>query len=63
MKRILTLLKNDLLALVPGSSVPFNLHAILKLLLYAGFLLFLFQMIRTLPVFEKPRTPILERPI
>ncbi|HMU82895.1 MAG TPA: hypothetical protein PKE49_03980 [Leptospiraceae bacterium] len=67
MQRFFTILKYDFLALVPGSTVPFSLHAMAKLILYAGFILFVFFLFYRLPVRihepEQPRQPSIERPI
>ncbi|MCE9599744.1 MAG: hypothetical protein K8S54_17425 [Spirochaetia bacterium] len=57
MKRILDIFKYDLLAFVPGSGIPFNAHSFIKLLLYAGFILFCLQLFyfsgSTRPLFPK----------
>ncbi len=61
------MLKYDFLALLPGSSVPFSFHTLVKFLLYLGFALFVLFLFYS-PSFLAPRhlpesTPSLERPI
>lgn len=62
MGRILELLRNDLLSVLPGSGVPFSLHSVLKLLLYAGFILFVIQLFVDFPPRSLP-LPEGDRPI
>jgi hypothetical protein len=65
MGRILDLIRNDFRSLLPGSGVPFSLHSVLKLLLYAGFVLFLVQLFTGWP--DRPANPApppeIDRPI
>lgn len=61
MGRILDLIRNDFRSVLPGSGVPFSLHSVLKLLLYAGFVLFVIQLFAGWPA--RPPVPEIDRPI
>lgn len=64
MGRILDLIRNDFRSVLPGSGVPFSLHSVLKLLLYAGFVLFIIQLFAGWPVRPgRPPVPEIDRPI
>ncbi|MBL8019129.1 MAG: hypothetical protein JNM27_05655 [Leptospirales bacterium] len=62
MKRILDIFKYDLLAFIPGSGIPLTIHAFLKLILYAGFVLFCLQLFY-FSTSSRPAMPRLEKTI